>query len=374
MAKTDFTPTLNGFHFGNYFVNNILQVPVYGQISSLGRCGGMSFSALDFYFTHHMIPRSTNQDFAASGSVPPDGTPLADYIYRRQIDSFLTASAAKFITWSVTPDGPSFLLRGVDSWTKQDEYTKLRMAIDAGKPVPLGLVVATDLSGLPHNHQVVAYGYDLDAAGKPSIVHIYDNNHPDEEVTLTARSAGSGWIESTGEQWRGFFVQDYVSQPPPAMLITAPVPETAVEKSLLPAKAQPVVVTFDTIRFNGDEQLLAKGRVALTLSVNDVSIRWPRSGTRIVKADQLYDIDKSLEVEVQPDAKLVVMVRASEGLLDNVQIVDNDVPGSLFMREYGSAENWGKGRHKESMEAVAGGYTVKYTVKPRKIGLNKQGH
>jgi hypothetical protein len=368
MAKTDFAPKLNGFHFGNYFVNNILQIPVYGQITSLGRCGGMSFSALDFYFAHQMVPRSTNQDFAATGSVPPDGTPLADYIYRRQIDSFLTPSAAKFVTWSVTPDGPSFLLRGVDSWTKQDEYPKLRMAIDAGKPVPLGLVVATDLSGLPHNHQVVAYGYDLDATGKPSIVYIYDNNHPDQEVTLTARTDSPGWAESTGEQWRGFFIQDYTPQSPPAALITAPVLETAVEKSLLPATVQPVTVTFDTIRFNGDEQLLAKGRVALTFSVNDVAVRWPRSGTRIVKADQLYDINKSLEVEVQSDAKLVVKVRASEELLDSVHIVDNDVPGSLFAHEYGSAKNWGKGRHKENVEAVAGGYTVKYTIKPHKAG------
>jgi hypothetical protein len=181
-------------------------------------------------------------------------------------------------------------------------------------------------------------------------------------------------VESTGEQWRGFFIQDYTPQPPPAALIAALVLETAVEKSLLPAKAQPVVVTFDTIRFNGDEQLLSRGRVALTFSVNGTSVRWPRSGRRAVKVDQLYDIDKSLEVEVPPDAKLVVQVRASEDILDNVQIVDNDVPGGQLMREYGSAESWGKGRHKESMEAVAGGYTVKYTIKPRKTRLNKQGH
>ena len=170
------------------------------------------------FFAHKTIPSGTNQDFAATGSVPPDGTPLADYIYRRQIDSFLTISASKFVTWSLTPDGPSFLLRGIDRWTRQDEYTKLRSAVDAGKPVPLGLIVATDLSGLPHNHQVVAYGYDLDAAGNPSIVYIYDNNHPDEDVTLTARTDGPGWIQSTGEKWRGFFIQDYIPQTPPAVL------------------------------------------------------------------------------------------------------------------------------------------------------------
>jgi hypothetical protein len=61
-------------------------------------------------------------------------------------------------------------------------------------------------------------------------------------------------------------------------------------------------------------------------------------------------------------------VRASEELLDNVHIGDNDAPGTLYAQQYGSAENWGKGRHKETVDAAAGGYTVKYTIKLRKAG------
>jgi hypothetical protein len=363
MPKTNFTPQLDGFHFANHFVNNILQIPVYGQITSLGRCGGMSFASLDFFFAHQMIPRGTDQDFAATGCVPADGTPLADYIYRRQIDSFLIPSAAKFITWSVTPDGSTFLLRGVDKWTRQDEFAKLRAEVDAGKPVSLGLVVAVDLSGLPHNHQVVAYGYEAE----PATVYIYDNNHPDQEITLIAKQDGPGWVQSSGEQWRGFFVQDYVAQlPPPALSVVVGGPEAAMEKSLAPVKGQVVTVNFDSVRFNGDEQMQARGRVSLTFSVNGVSARWPRSGTRIVKAGQPYEIGKSLEVTLMPDDKMSLQVQAGEALLDGTHIDDNGMSGNRLVREYSSADNWGKGRHTEGTEAGAGGCSVKYTIKTRK--------
>ena len=367
MSKTNFIPQVNGFHFGNHFVNNILQLPVYGQITSLGRCGGMSYAALDFYNTHRSVPPSTDQDFASTGSVPPDGTPLADYIYRRQLDSFLVPSAVKFITWSVTPDGSSFLLRGVESWTKQDEFAKLRAAVDAGKPVPLGLIVATDLSGLPHNHQVVAYGYDVDAAGNLSRVELYDNNHPNEDVTLTPESNGPGWRESTGERWRGFFIQDYIAQQPPSTITAGPPAGPVVEKALLPVQTKPFIVTFDSIRFDGDKHLKNKGRVALTFSVNGAQVRWPRSGVRIVKAGQSYDIAKSLAVDLSPDDRLTVRVSASDALLGDVLIGDNDAPGAVLTQEFSQSEGWGKGRHKSSAVGAAGGYTVKYTIKPRNI-------
>ena len=98
MTKANFDPKIHGFHFANYFINQIATLPGIGQISTAGRCGGMAYTALDHYFAHLPMPTLTSADFAKTGQVPPDGHPLSDYIYKRQIDSFMVLSAAKFVT------------------------------------------------------------------------------------------------------------------------------------------------------------------------------------------------------------------------------------------------------------------------------------
>ena len=104
MPKTNFTAQRDGFHFSNYFVNVIANLPGIGQISTYGRCGGMSYLALDHYFARLPMPQAHTQDFAQTHGVPPDGHALADYLYQRQLDSFTTLSAVKFVSWSLASD------------------------------------------------------------------------------------------------------------------------------------------------------------------------------------------------------------------------------------------------------------------------------
>ena len=133
---TGFDPRVHGFHFANRFVNNIVTLPGGDAITTYGRCGGMAYAVLDLYRSDRAVPDFQEADFAGFGGVPPDGHPLAAYIFKRQLDSFAVFSAIKFFEWSLTPDGPTFLRRGVRRWTREDEFAKLARSIDNGLPVP----------------------------------------------------------------------------------------------------------------------------------------------------------------------------------------------------------------------------------------------
>ena len=218
MPRTDFTPSQHGFHFANSFVNHVATLPDGRKIETGGRCGGMAYASLDYYFAKLPAPPYTSADFPDTG-VPPDGNWLADYIYRRLMDSFCNVSAARYILWTMRKDQPTWfgLRKGVTTCTKDEEIPRLRAAIDAGKPVVLGLIVATDIKKVGDNHQVVAYGYDLDPATNELSVYIYDNNNPDTEVVLTT-APDNPHVNASNRRdpWRGFFVHHYSPAIPPA--------------------------------------------------------------------------------------------------------------------------------------------------------------
>jgi hypothetical protein len=212
MPRTGFTPQQHGFHFDNDFVNKVAELPEFGDIETRGRCGGMAWAALDCYLAGVPIPPDT--------TLPPDGSPLADYIYRRLLDSFLTPSALQFVAWTLHSDHATWFFKGVTRWTKEDQLPRLRESIDAGRPVALGLVGARDLHEVGSgNHQVVAYGYDLDEATQALRIYIYDNNNHDQEVVLSTDPANPHIDASNrDEPWRGLFVQRYSPVTPPAEL------------------------------------------------------------------------------------------------------------------------------------------------------------
>src|SRR5699024_3873916 len=95
LVMTDYTPKRYASLFPNTFTNSIWSgsiPPFIGRkfsIATSGRCGGMAFASLDFFHLKTPVPTPSPKDFASS-NVPPDGHPLADYIYTRQLHSMLT--------------------------------------------------------------------------------------------------------------------------------------------------------------------------------------------------------------------------------------------------------------------------------------------
>lgn len=207
MPKTSFSPAENGFHFANGFVNKIIDTS-FGKIESRGRCGGMAFASLDYYFAKVPVPAHEPDDFP-NRKYPPDGSLLGDYIYMRAVHSFLTLSAYKFVDWTLRPDRTYSFRKSVFNKSRTEEFAKLRKSIDSSKPAVLGLIAASKASDIFKNHQVVAYGYEYDAKEKRMDIYIYDSNSPNREVVLHSQELSSNFKASNGFVWRGFFVQDY---------------------------------------------------------------------------------------------------------------------------------------------------------------------
>jgi hypothetical protein len=231
---TDFDPTRHGFGFPNIFVNELVTLPpeVYrllprvvrralpeGKLATHGRCGGMAYAAMDYYFAGRAAPRMGANEFP-----PRDRSPLSRYLFSRQLQSFAVPTAARFIIWTLAADTPSWLFKGVRRATVEDELPRLRRAVDAGRPVVLGLVGARTLGAVGDgNHQVVAYGYEGSNPRRETVtVYLYDGNHPGQVVRLLLGNGREGVLQRSpsGERtWRGFFVQEYSERTPPELVV-----------------------------------------------------------------------------------------------------------------------------------------------------------
>jgi hypothetical protein len=186
-----FLPSTSGLHFTNYYPHEPeIQIKLpFGPTLSLGDaanglCGGMALVSRDYFEVGKSIPSDTEP--------PPPATPLYRFIVRRLMDSFnlpfgLTRYAE--LMHPAFPDvGPGFGLPGRASVMVRDEWPHIQNDLDGGHPVPLGLIKV--ISANPHdlckNHQVLAYGYDLDDDdGTDLTLHLYDPNYANtDDVTL----------------------------------------------------------------------------------------------------------------------------------------------------------------------------------------------
>lgn len=202
MPITNFDPRIHGFHFDNDFVTHVV-----GNIETRGLCGGMAFAALDYYYAGIPIPTHEAGDFP-DGKVPAEGSRLRSYIFKRMMNS-VERNAAQWLNVLVNPafNPKRFTKRHLDD---------LRAEIDAGRPVPLGLI-STDkiIGGASGNHQVVCFGYDVTANGRSITFQIYDNNYHDQVVTLTTDPENPQSITySKPAQWIAFFMAKYKADRP----------------------------------------------------------------------------------------------------------------------------------------------------------------
>ncbi len=220
------------------FVNHII-----GSLETQGLCGGMAYSALDYYFNDLPIPTHRVGDFGGKDVlVPPDGR-LHSMIFNRLIDSF----ADNFGKWScVYPEldaavGAALGLvigggllgavvgavwggvygelhevfscpsGGPAGMTRQELPNLLQNFLDKGIPAPIGLIYDSDILNIGLSHQVVAYGYSM--SGTTLTIYIYDNRYHDDECTLVLDASNPGTIVETSltkgkENWAGLLVSD----------------------------------------------------------------------------------------------------------------------------------------------------------------------
>jgi hypothetical protein len=207
MARLNFIPDRDGFHFANSFGNQILPGTPF-TFTTGGLCGGMVMAALDYWRSGVPVPTHTTDEFEPfqppdTDLVPAVGTRLRSYIYTRLMDSLLTK--AMFTRWITFPwIGPQqFYDAAVGS-----EFDLVRSVIDSGRPAMLGLWAMDGAAD--EGHQVLAYGYDEG----PRRLYVYDPNHPDNESVLTPIGPDQG-IQIRGgtdngvpDQYRGYFFTD----------------------------------------------------------------------------------------------------------------------------------------------------------------------
>jgi serpin B len=192
------------------FVNSFRDAKFLG-ITFPGQCGGMASTVLDYFFADRPAPTGR--------TTPPVSDPLGAYIQGRQQDSLLFGgNIAHFAKMLVNPDDADIARQSAAS------FAEVRRAIDAGKPVLLGLIPhpwSLDPRKVTRAHQVVAHGYMVGDDGGRSVL-IWDPNRPLVSGNYLYQAAGTlHWIEPAtptlrSVEWRGFFVEaGYVPRDPP---------------------------------------------------------------------------------------------------------------------------------------------------------------
>lgn len=205
--RTTFDPAKHGFQYTNDFQTQIdiagLNGPVFG-----GLCGGMVYTALDYFLAKKTIPKQTFR--------PATGTDLYNYIYDRQSTSTFS-NLDKWTELFVNPFGwrtDEFFNWGLQGKQPGDRMNELKSEIDKGRPVPLGLFQDGNGGTGPH-HQVLAIGYDygrykgdLGQYISEFKIFIYDPNHKNQTLTLVADPANKRFYykEKPGYKWLTYFV------------------------------------------------------------------------------------------------------------------------------------------------------------------------
>jgi hypothetical protein len=227
VPATGFVPSRNGLRFRNTFPPgpvlslHSIGLPQVGIGNARGGlCGGMVFAACDYYDAGRSVPPEATPPLA--------GSPMFGYIARRQFDSFaLPRGVLQYQRYMVRPDG-NYRRFGATrpglSWlTIVQHWPDVRRSLDAGHPIPLGLVAARGLNPLElgRNHVVLAYDYRL--TDDNLVIHVYDpNTGPADEIYLGVsvaaphRSTSITHNIDIGPSIRGFFPVRYRPRDPPA--------------------------------------------------------------------------------------------------------------------------------------------------------------
>ena len=211
---TAFKPNIHGFKFANTF-QGIDASRKWG-----GLCAGMTYTVLDYYNHNMPIPQQTIR--------PANRYPLQSYIYKRQAKAAQEGNWDKWAELYINPLGArnsEFFGWGIEMKNPGDRMNELKRQIDAGKPVPLGLMQNNDADKYGYlkmgDHVVLAIGYDFGKykGDKGDFlddfkIFICDPNHPGIIMTMVADRTNNcfHYLERTGgeggkqEAWLTYFV------------------------------------------------------------------------------------------------------------------------------------------------------------------------
>jgi hypothetical protein len=265
-----FLPSTCGFHFRNSWpegMNHRYLNLITGAEETVpftdagnGLCGGMAFAVRDFFEARAFIPNDV---------APPTTGPLYRFIVERLWDSFnldnLPISAFPLpvivpgvpeMPWqNSTPGIEKYLhlmrpdLPDHETWLNplghgrawvmiKHEWPKIKADIDAGILSPIALVKVKSFAfwDIGKNHQVLAYGYELN--GNDLTINIYDPNNLNDDNATLRLNIGSP-KNTTEVSYTGFgkvycfFRLDYSFNTPPQLTATPS------EKSLLRSDSRP---------------------------------------------------------------------------------------------------------------------------------------
>jgi hypothetical protein len=221
---TKFRPSKHGFRFKNKFTGPTYLDTIFGRFkagdASEGLCGGMVFSALDYFNEGISIP--TVKDLPAHKE-------LYDYVFKRLIESFDVPNGPLKYIQLMHPKYPDAKkLGGIfglipvgRAWRMiREEWPKIKEKLDDGEPCPLGLILikSTNVMKLGENHQVLAYGYDL--IDDELTLYIYDPNNPENDNVTLSLKIGNPERKikiscSHHEKVYCFFMEHYTFSEPP---------------------------------------------------------------------------------------------------------------------------------------------------------------
>jgi hypothetical protein len=226
--RTGFLPSKHGLAYTNSWPSQpavVRQTP-FGAITlgnaARGLCGGMVFAALDYWHAGVLPPERR----------PAAGTAAYTHIVDRLVDSWhIPAGVAQYYQWMNLPDADTgfdvlgrhvLVERGLAWRTITVQWRQVRTDLDHGTPVALGVVTvdSADPRDLGLNHQVLAYGYDLD--GSNVTLNVYDPNRgrrDDAAIRFDTRNPQRRTTFShtlgLNRPLRGFFRTAYQAATPP---------------------------------------------------------------------------------------------------------------------------------------------------------------
>jgi hypothetical protein len=231
-GRRGFLPSRDGFAFTNAWPPGpavTVPTPLRGAGIGIGNtaaglCGGMIFAALDYWHAGEPPPADR----------PEPGSPLQQYIVRRLIGSWhIPTGVARYYQWMNLPDGDREItaggrplgktVRGVSWRTIAGQWPRIRASLDDGIPAPLGLVTVASANPamLRHNHQALAFGYDL--SGREVTLRVYDpNSGQDDGVSIrfdaSSPERATAFSHNLNLGWpvRGFFLVGYSPAAPPS--------------------------------------------------------------------------------------------------------------------------------------------------------------